>query len=139
MAQRGTPATSRLASGSVRSAKQLAFLVNSLRTAPSAAEMIRSQLEFIGDPDETVQRVLDFLRLWANFHFPRLLRALDVIQKDVFARAGYDSGEFEYFARSVENYFLEPEIVALEEYGIPIEVARKLRRVLESQGTSTPP
>lgn len=125
---------SRLASGSVRSAKQLAFLVNSLRTAPSAAEMIRSQLEYIGDADETVQRVLDFLRLWANFHFPRLLRALDRIQKDVFARAGYDAGEFGYFARSVENYFLEPEIVALEEYGIPIEVARKLRRLLESQG-----
>jgi hypothetical protein len=124
----------RLAAGSVRSASQLAYLINSLRTAPSAADMIRSQLGYVGDPDETVQRVLDFLRLWANFHFPRLLRALDRIQKDVFARAGYESGDFEYFARSVENFFLESEIVALDEYGVPIEIGRKLRRVLESQG-----
>jgi DEAD/DEAH box helicase/Helicase conserved C-terminal domain len=124
----------RLAAGSVRSSKQLAYLVNSLRSAPSIGQMIQSQIGYIRDADETVERVLDFLRLWANFHFPRLLRTLDRIQKDVLSRAGFDPGDFEYFARSVENYFLEPEIVALDEYGIPIEVGRKLRRELASQG-----
>jgi hypothetical protein len=67
------------------------------------------------------------------------LRALDRIQKDVFGRVGYDAGEFEYFARSVENYFLEPEIVALDEYGVPIEIARKLRRILASKAISMRP
>lgn len=123
-----------LARGSVRSAKQLAFLINSLRRSPSAREMIDGQVGYLGDADEAVQQVLDFLRLWANFHFPRLLRALDRIQKDVLSRGGFDPGDFEYFARSVENFFLEPEIVALDEYGIPLEVARKLRNLLASQG-----
>ena len=80
-----------------------------------------------------MQSVLDFLRLWANFNFPRLLRLLDRIQKDLFRRAGMPPGDYEYFANKVENYFLDPGIVALDEYGIPLEVA-KLHRNLVSDG-----
>lgn len=49
--------------------------------------MIQSQVDYWGDADTAVQQVLDFLRLWANFNFPRLLRGLNRIQKDVFTRA----------------------------------------------------
>jgi hypothetical protein len=120
----------RLGSSSVRSAKQLTYLINGLRSAPTASEMIRSQLQNPRDPDTAVQQVLDFLRLWANFHFPRLLRALDKIQQDLFRRARIRPGDYEYFANRVENYFLDAAIVALDEYGIPLEVGRKLQPFL---------
>jgi hypothetical protein len=81
-----------------------------------------------------VQVVLDFLRLWANFNFPRLLRAIDRIQKDVSKRLGFRPGDFEFFATAVENYFFDPAIVALDEYGIPLEVARKLETPLQPIG-----
>ena len=124
----------RLGGGSVRTAPQLAFLINSLRSTPTARAMIASQVAYWRDPDIAVQSVLDFLRLWANFNFPRLLRCLDRIQKDLFRRAGMPPGDYEYFANKVENYFLDPGIVALDEYGIPLEVARKLHRNLVSDG-----
>ena len=79
------------------------------------------------DADKAVQEVLDFLRLWANFHFPQLLRTLDRIQKDVFRRLRMpSSGNYDFYANRVENFFADPALVALEEYGIPLEVAKKL-------------
>jgi len=123
-----------LGSGSVRSARQLAYLINSLRAAPTISTMIQSQTQNPDDPDAAVQQVLDFLRLWANFHFPRLLRALDKIQQDLFSRARLRPGNYEYFASRVENYFLDPAIVALDEYGIPLEIARKLHPILATDG-----
>ncbi len=125
----------RLGSSSARSASQLAFLINSLRGQPTVASMIRNQNEYLQDADESVQRILDFLRLWASFHFPRLLRTLDGIQRDLLTRAGLRPGDYEFFANRVESYFLDPEIAALDEYGIPLEVARKLRPSLASDGS----
>jgi hypothetical protein len=122
-----------LGRGSVRSDKHLAYLINSLRSAPTIKSMIDREVSYWG-ADMAVQMTLDFLRLWANFHFPRLLRGLDRIQKDLFRRAGQEPGDYDYFANRVENYFLDPGIVALDEYGIPLEVARKLQNVLACEG-----
>ena len=66
----------RLGSGSVHTPRQLAFLINRLRAAPTASSLIQSQMVYVHDVDAAVQKVLDFQRLWANFHFPRPSRAL---------------------------------------------------------------
>ena len=123
-----------LGGGSVRSADQLAYLINGLRSAPSVQGMIRGAVSYLGDADAAVQQVLDFLRLWANFHFPRLLRGLDRIQRDVFTRASLRPGDYEYFANRIENYFLDAGVVALDEYGVPLELARKLQTLLACDG-----
>jgi len=36
-------------------------------------------------------------------------------------------GNFDLYASKVENYFTDPPLVALEEYGIPLQVGKKLR------------
>lgn len=127
---------SRLGAGSVRSASQLTLLINRLRRAPSALDLINQRINFDGgtDVDASVQNVLDFLKLWAGFHFPRLLRGLDNIQQDLFERLGEQPGHYEHFILSVESYFLPPEVFALDEYGVPLELARKLRAELASSG-----
>ena len=118
-----------LGQGCVRSHKQLAFLLGRLRSAPTTRELINSQLAYWGPEkaDEVVQNVLDFLRLWANFHFPRLLRGLSRIQAEVLRRAGLPGGDYEFFARRVEHFFLDPAISTLDEYGVPLEIARRLQ------------
>lgn len=120
---------------SVFSARQLAFKINALRSTPTTKELIAGERDHASDPDAAVQRVLDFLRLWAEFNFPRLLRALDHIQKDVFRRAGLPAGDYEFFAGRVKSFFLDPEITALDEYGVPLEVARKLSSRLRGDGS----
>jgi hypothetical protein len=122
---------SRLGAGSARSAKQLGFRVIELHSAPTTKQLIASSLKYTKDPDEAVSQVLDFLRLWSNFHFPQFLRCLDRIQKDVFGRVGVSSGDYDLYAAKVESRFVDPSLVALEEYGIPLEIALKLRRYLQ--------
>jgi hypothetical protein len=121
---------SRLGAGSAVSSKQLGFKLIELHEAPTTKALIREAFAYFKDADQSVQQVLDFLRLWANFHFPQFLRALDRIQRDVFQRAGLPSGDYGVYAAKVENRFIDPSLVALEEYGIPIEVAQKLYRYL---------
>jgi hypothetical protein len=120
----------RLGAGSAKKPNQLGLRIIDLHQSPSAKTLIRKSFEYHKDADVAVQEVLDFLRLWANFHFPQLLRAVDRIQKDVFRRLNMRSGEYEFYASRVESFFTEPALVALEEYGIPLEVAKKLRRHL---------
>ena len=125
---------SRLASGSVYTAKQLTLLISRLEKAPTTKELIDLQLEWEKEPDAAVQQVLDFQRLWAMFHFPRLLMAVDNIQKDIFTRLGLPVGDYSSFGGLVENLFLDPAIIALDEYGIPLEIARKLQDDIAADG-----
>jgi superfamily II DNA/RNA helicase len=124
----------RYAQGSVNSYKQLAFLLSKLGNVNSIKELIQIQLKWEKEADKAVSHVLDFLRNWAMFHFPRLLMAVDIIQKDIFARFNMPAGDYQVFASKVENLFLDPSIIALDEYGVPLELARKLSDYLESEG-----
>ncbi len=121
---------SRLGARSAVSARQLGFRLIQLHDAPSTKALILGAFVHFQDADAAVQHVLDFLKLWANFHFPQLLRALDRIQADVLQRAGLPIGNYSLYASKVENRFMDPSLIALEEYGIPLEVAVKLHRHL---------
>lgn len=122
---------STLGSGSARTPEQLAAMLMQLHKRKSMREFIAGQLRFVSnDADKAVRAVLDFHRLWATFHFPRLLRAVGRIQEDVFARHQLPYGKFEQYASLVEHLFLKPSIVALEEYGVPLPLGRKLERYL---------
>lgn len=130
----------RLGAASVLTASQLAYRINRLRDRPAIRTMIEEQLTFMRtrDPsapaDRAVQNVLDFLRLWPGFHFPRLSMAISRIQQEVLPRLGYPAGDFNVFASQVENLFLDPIVPALEEYGLPIQIGRKIQRLLRADG-----
>ena len=119
----------------VNSGKQLAFTIDRFRRMGSAPALLRDQLSRTnGSPDETVEDVMDWLRLWANFWFPRYLMAVDRVQKWVFLKAGLEPGDFVFFAGRIENWFLDPTIMALDEYGVPIQVGEKLTDWLQPEG-----
>lgn len=134
-----TTQPTRLGSGSVRSARQLAFRINELRGKPSIRSLIDQQLEFLkgrnveAQADEAVQNVLDFIRLWAQFHFPRLLSALDRVQAEVLPKRGVTPGRLSSYASQVEGLFLGGHVVAIEEYGLPIQTGMAMG--LESLGS----
>ncbi|WNG60281.1 DEAD/DEAH box helicase [Archangium gephyra] len=118
----------------VSSGRQLAFRVRRLSETRSTKDFIKDFLEkdkFIKTPDEAVEAAFEFQRNWAGFIFPRFLGALDRIQKEIFGRFGLPPGDYSFYATLVEHLFLEPEISALEEYGLPTEVGRKLKINLE--------
>jgi hypothetical protein len=101
---------------------------------PSIRELIKLQLPFSNnDPDLAVRSVLDFQRLWAMFHFPKLLRAIGRIQFALFTPLALRVGNYDVYASLVENLFLSPSLLALEEYGIPLPLGRKLETWIDFQ------
>lgn len=139
-AARGT-ANGRTKIGGVSSGSQLAFRIDRLSKARSVKRMILKELATQDDPDAdaAVEDVLDFTRTWAAFHFPRYLMALDRIQREVFERwnigSGKKPGDYAAFAANVENLFTSSGLVALEEYGIPLQIAEQLAPYLASHDT----
>lgn len=127
----------RIGNRSVFSASQLAFKINELSMRKPIGQLIEEAISYKPDEkvDVIISRILDFRRLWANFHFPRLLRTMESIVNSV-QRAKGASRFCDYSAYSimVENYFFDPSLVALEEYGLPIEVSSKLESVLSHEG-----
>jgi hypothetical protein len=125
----------KLGSGSARTAPQMAAMLLQLTGKPEIADLVRSQLPYSNnDPDQAVKSVLDFQRLWATFHFPKLLRAIGRIQDAVFSKRSLPTGDYDQYASLVEHLFLNPIVVALEEYGIPLPLARKLESHFDNAG-----
>jgi hypothetical protein len=115
--------------GGVFSARQLAYRLSKYRSAKSVRSLIIEELaQQRSDPDtdDAVEDVLEFLRYWATFNFPRYLMAVDRIVKSVFRRKGLGSGDFTMFAARLENQFLPAGVAALDEYGVPVQVGRKI-------------
>jgi hypothetical protein len=115
----------------VASGAQLAFKLRRLQQFGASAELIRS-LAGDEEADEAVESALDFVRQWAGFRFPRLLSALDSIQQEVFEREGLEPGDFSSYALRVENLFLRPPLIALDEYGLPPQVAKQIEGLFAS-------
>lgn len=117
----------------VGSGAQLAFRIRQLQEARSTSNYVRVILERdnkVETPDEAVEAAMEFQRNWAGFTFPRYLIALELIQKEVFGKRGLPVGDYSAYAVLVEHLFLPSEIPAMEEYGLPTEVGRKLQRHL---------
>ena len=117
-----------------RTGSQLAFRISYLAQTKSIKSLIDQEIQNPKSPgsnDEKVETILNFVRHWATFHFPRLLMAIDLIQKDVFTRNQLIPGDYKAYAESVENLFLSPALVALDEYGIPLQLAIKLSSKLD--------
>lgn len=115
-------------SSDVRSPKQLAFLVSKYAKNPSYQDQI---LGAIGnktglDADEALETFLDFTRQWLSFRVPRLLSAVDRIQREVLNRYGKRPGSYAFYCSQLESLFMDPVVVALEEYGVPIQLGMRI-------------
>ncbi len=78
------------------------------------------------DADEAVERILDFDRNWAGYTFPRLLMILDSIQEYILRPKFGSAGDYSFFAANVESFFGKSSLIALEEFGLPIQIGEKV-------------
>lgn len=118
----------------IKSGKQLAFTINAYRQSGSIknfiTKTINNQYQKL-NTQESIERALDIQRHWINFQFPRYLKCLDSIVKEVFRQSNLKPGEYTYFANLVESYFQPYYVVPLEEYGIPSQITLKLREYFD--------
>ncbi len=116
----------------VSSGRQLTFKIMQLANRLPIADRILEEME--GDPqyaaedvNEAVERVLDFDRTWPGFDFPRYLVAASNIQEYVLGQRRIQPGNYLSYATLVECQFRTPVVAALDEYGIPVQVAEKIQ------------
>lgn len=112
------------------SERQLAFRLSRLRSDDFSG-LIESQLTEAEDPDEAVEAVLDFVRQWAGFHFPRLLMVLERVSNRVATDLGEPQASYGFYAAQVESLFRPRPLVVLEEYGLPIQIGDKLHQLVD--------
>jgi hypothetical protein len=56
--------------------------------------------------------------------------ALSRIQQHVLGSIGLKTGDYAYFSSQVGCLFRNPVVAALDEYGIPIQVAERIQSIL---------
>lgn len=78
---------------------------------------------------DAVESALRFMRRYVSFTFPRHLMAVSHIQAEIYRSVGRERfGDYSFFAARAESLFMESGLFALDEYGIPPELARRLGR-----------
>lgn len=74
---------------------------------------------------------MDFIRQWAGYTFPRLLMVLERVQARVADGFGEHGGSYGFFAAQVESLFRPRALVALEEYGLPIQIGDQIHEAVD--------
>ena len=111
----------------------MAFKIATIQNQKSTQTLILAELSnpnpqyAAKDANEAVERVLDFERTWANYNFPRLLMSLSRIQEHVLASHDHRAGNYSFFAQQVETVFRGEIVRALDEFGIPWQIGKKLQ------------
>lgn len=91
-----------------------------LRTLVSSQYQYRRDRE---DCSDVVASMLSFQRNWMGFTIPSLLRATQRIYNEVACSLGETQANYEYYISQVENLFLDPGLLELDEYGLPLPLA----------------
>ncbi|EMC9754147.1 hypothetical protein WDR88_003107 [Enterobacter cloacae] len=79
--------------------------------------------------DDAVQVIFDFKRNLVSYNLPKIILAINDIQKLIFGRFKYNFGDYTSFCHALEAHFELPTLITLEEFGIPMQIAKKIARV----------
>jgi hypothetical protein len=111
---------------------QLQAVLTGLMAAPDFGSFIRRRVEERWEEQsvsDAVEQALAFLRNYVGYTFGRQLMAVSRIQADVLSRfKGTIPGDYSLLAARAESLFLPAGLYALDEYGVPAEIAVKLMR-----------
>lgn len=76
--------------------------------------------------DDAIQAVFNFKKNLINYNLPKIIYAISDIQELIFKRFSYPFGDYKSFASTLENFYFPPAVNSLEEFGIPIQITKKI-------------
>lgn len=120
----------------VSSGEQLHFRLNQFREAKNIKNFIATiiKTEDVQTPDSincAIELAFDIQRHWINYQFPRYLMSLGDIANDIFRKNNLPLCDYSYFASLVECYFMAPYVILMDEYGLPIQISKKIGDMIE--------
>ncbi|WP_439257070.1 DEAD/DEAH box helicase [Lonepinella sp. BR2271] len=118
----------------IRSGKQLAFKINQIKNN-TIKDIIKNKIDEGAKADDAIESELNFTRQWMQFHFPRFAMAVCRIQNEIADRFNAKKADYSFFCGQVENMFSDPALIALDEYGLPFPLAKKIENQLNANGS----
>ncbi|MBQ4852148.1 DEAD/DEAH box helicase [Pseudoalteromonas sp. MMG012] len=121
-----------MGSGCIRSTKQLNSRIRDVMGNVSDKDMILEEYNYRKSEDskytidDAVQVIFEFKRNLIGYNLPKIIFAINDIQKLIFERFSYTPGDYSSFAVHLESFFELPALSYLEEYGIPFHISRKI-------------
>ena len=120
----------------VSSGKQLHFRLNQFREAGSIKNFITAIIDAekaktIDSINCAIELAFDIQRHWINYQFPRYLMSLGDIANDIFRKNNLPLCDYSYFASLVECYFMAPYVIPMDEYGLPIQISKKIGDIIK--------
>jgi hypothetical protein len=119
----------------VYSGDQLAFFVsNYVRVQSNMARYIgflEKRDRKVTSVDQAVQKATKLGRTWFEYRFPKLLLGLQQIQESIFKTNNLSYGDYKFYASLIEAGFCNPAVAALQEFGIPLSLLKKLESLIE--------
>ena len=118
------------------SAKEAAFYANRLRVAQSLRPYFDGLVEGkFGD--ERIERIEKGFRALSAFDYaiPKVLLDVELLVNYHCSDMDLDHAEYAFMAQSLDNLFNHHWVKALDEYGIPIPLGRKLAFVVRETNT----
>lgn len=129
----------------VRNAKQLSVLTNKYSSLKSVSALINSSvnedywIEQIPDDQTRIDSMsfftLNVARHWFDYKLPKWISVMSELQEYVLKKHNLPYGNYTYIASSLEHGFLPPNLAALMEYDIPSSAIKKLKSILNKDGT----
>lgn len=116
----------------VASASQLAFKMNLLASARGDVrqlienELVKGFPSVRGNPDNSVEEALTFVRQWPGFEVPRLLSTLESIANHVWNDVPGRPAVYGGYLSRCSDLFLPPKAAVLDEFGLPPGLVVKL-------------
>lgn len=80
--------------------------------------------------DEAIRDSFHILRHWFQYKIPKWLLVINELQKFVCNEKGIRSGNYAYYATSIESDFIRENLTILAEYGIPKSAIDKLEKYI---------
>ncbi|GAB1116859.1 MAG: hypothetical protein SwStaBPW_36020 [Shewanella algae] len=78
--------------------------------------------------DDAVQVIFEFKRNLIGYNLPKIIFAINDIQKLIFERYNYVPGDYTTFSIHLESFFELPALSYLEEFGVPFQVSKKIMK-----------
>lgn len=117
----------------IKSGKQLAFWLGRLmkhKANPSYYKDVIEKRQKDQSIDSAIEGSFDFQRNWANFTIPKWFMAIDAVHRHIFEKLKLKPGNYASYVARVESLFEAPELVGLDEYGLPLPIGKKLSKLI---------
>lgn len=113
-------------------------LLNSVRYAEGNwAELVTRQERYKRadqDLSDVIADIFSFQRNWMGYTIPSLLRATQLIYNEIATSLGAPLANYEFYRSQIESLFLNPGILDLDEYGLPLPLALRFSGLGMAEG-----